>query len=88
MGKVDMKEFLKRYLDEKKGDVINENGEVVGTHEGIHFFTIGQMIIVGSSYWNFGVGREKGDVANDEEGVKTMRVLGQNMAWLLKKINY
>lgn len=52
-----------------------------------HFFTIGQMIIVGSSYWNFGVGREKGDVAGDEEGVNTMRVLGQNMAWLLKKIH-
>jgi multimeric flavodoxin WrbA len=52
-----------------------------------HFFTIGQMIIVGSSYWNFGVGREKGEVAGDEEGVNTMRVLGQNMAWLLKKIH-
>lgn len=52
-----------------------------------HFFTIGQMIIVGSSYWNFGVGREKGEVAGDEEGVNTMRVLGRNMAWLLKKIH-
>jgi multimeric flavodoxin WrbA len=51
-----------------------------------HFFTIGQMIIVGSSYWNFGVGREKGEVAGDEEGVQTMRVLGRNMAWLLKKL--
>lgn len=52
-----------------------------------HFFTIGQMIIVGSSYWNFGVGREKGEVAEDQEGVNTMRVLGRNMAWLLKKTN-
>jgi multimeric flavodoxin WrbA len=52
-----------------------------------HFFTIGQMIIVGSNYWNFGVGRQKGEVAGDEEGVNTMRVLGRNMAWLLKKIN-
>lgn len=52
-----------------------------------HFFTIGQMIIVGSSYWNFGVGREKGEVAGDEEGIRTMRVLGQNMAWLLQKIH-
>ncbi len=51
-----------------------------------HFFTIGQMIIVGSSYWNIGIGREKGDVAKDEEGVATMRTLGKNMAWLLKKI--
>lgn len=51
-----------------------------------HFFTIGQMIIVGSSYWNIGVGREKGEVAGDDEGVATMRTLGKNMAWLLKKI--
>ncbi|WP_456384700.1 flavodoxin family protein [Desulfolithobacter sp.] len=51
-----------------------------------HFFTIGQMIIVGSSYWNIGIGRDKGEVAGDEEGVTTMRNLGRNMAWLLKKI--
>jgi multimeric flavodoxin WrbA len=51
-----------------------------------HFFLIEQMIIPGSIYWNFGIGLEKGDVAKDEEGVKTMRVLGQNMGWLLKKI--
>lgn len=52
-----------------------------------HFFTIGQMITVGASYWNIGIGREKGEVKGDEEGVATMRNLGQNMAWLLKKIN-
>ena len=51
-----------------------------------HFFTIGQMIIPGSSYWNIGVGRNIGDVESDEEGVNTMKVLGENMAWLLKKI--
>lgn len=51
-----------------------------------HFFTIGQMIIVGSSYWNVGIGREIGEVAKDEEGLATMSTLGQNMAWLLKKI--
>ena len=52
-----------------------------------HFFLIGQMIIVGSSYWNVGIGRAKGEVENDEEGLKTMQTLGQNMAWLLKRIN-
>ncbi|MFH0862173.1 MAG: flavodoxin family protein [Candidatus Altiarchaeota archaeon] len=52
-----------------------------------HFFTISQMIIVGSSYWNIGIGREAGEVMKDEEGMKTMEVLGQNMAWLLKRIN-
>lgn len=52
-----------------------------------NFFTIGQMIIVGSSYWNIGIGREPGEVEKDEEGIKTMHDLGRNMAWLLKKIN-
>ncbi len=51
-----------------------------------HFFTIGQMFIPGSSYWNIGIGRNIGDVEQDEEGIKTMRDLGENMAWLLKKI--
>jgi multimeric flavodoxin WrbA len=51
-----------------------------------HFFTISQMIIPGSSYWNMGMGREEGEVEKDEEGIRTMQTLGQNMAWLLKKI--
>jgi len=51
-----------------------------------HFFLIGQMIVVGSNYWNIGMGREKEEVAKDEEGMNTMKVLGQNMAWALKKI--
>lgn len=50
------------------------------------FFLIGQMIIPGSSYWNIGRGREPGEVKGDEEGMKTMKALGQNMAWLLKKL--
>ena len=52
-----------------------------------HFFTIGQMIIPGSCYWNMGFGLEKGEVSADEEGLRTMQLLGENMAWLLKKIH-
>ncbi len=52
-----------------------------------HFFLISQMIVPGSIYWNLGIGRNIGEVEKDEEGIKTMQVLGQNMAWLLKKIN-
>jgi multimeric flavodoxin WrbA len=52
-----------------------------------YFFLIEEMIIPGSSYWNHGIGREKGEVENDEEGKRTMATLGKNMAWLLKKIN-
>jgi multimeric flavodoxin WrbA len=50
-----------------------------------HFFLINEMIITGSSYWNIAIGREKGEVLKDEEGMRTMKVLGENMAWLLKK---
>ena len=51
-----------------------------------HFFLISQMIVPGSIYWNIGFGREKGEVEKDEEGLKTMQALGENMAWLMKKI--
>jgi multimeric flavodoxin WrbA len=51
-----------------------------------YFFLINQMMIPGSSYWNMGIGRNPGEVKNDVEGIQTMRTLGQNMAWLLKRI--
>ena len=51
-----------------------------------HFFFISQMIVPGSSYWNMGIGLNKGDVENDEEGIGIMKTLGVNMAWLLKKV--
>lgn len=51
-----------------------------------HFFLISDMIVPGSSYWNIGVGRNIGEVEQDQEGMKTMTDLGQNMAWLLKKL--
>lgn len=52
-----------------------------------YFFLIGQMILVGSSYWNIGFGKDPGEVLHDEEGVKTMKQLGNNIAWLLKKMH-
>ncbi len=52
-----------------------------------HLFLMSQMIVPGSSYWNIGIGREKGEVEKDEEGIQTMKVLGQNMAWLIKNIH-
>jgi multimeric flavodoxin WrbA len=52
-----------------------------------NFFFLNQIIIPGSIYWNFAFGLDKGDVERDDEGIRTMKVLGENMAWLLKKLN-
>jgi len=52
-----------------------------------HLFFISQMIVPGSSYWNVGFGREKGEVEKDEEAIRIMKTLGENMAWLLKKLS-
>jgi len=47
-------------------------------------FTINQMIIPGSTYWNLGYGLEKAEVLNDAEGMANMTNLGENIAWLGK----
>jgi multimeric flavodoxin WrbA len=52
-----------------------------------HFFGISSMYTVGSSYWNLGIGLAAGEVEQDREGMDTMVTLGENMAWLLKKIH-
>jgi multimeric flavodoxin WrbA len=51
-----------------------------------HLFLISGMVIPGSCYWNMSFGLEKGEVEKDQEGLRTMQTLGQNMAWLMKKI--
>jgi multimeric flavodoxin WrbA len=49
-------------------------------------FLISEMIVAGSNYWNVATAMNPGDLASDEEGLAIMRKLGQNMAWLLKKL--
>ncbi len=51
-----------------------------------YFFLISEMIVPGSSYWNVAIGRDKGEVQNDHEGVETVKTLARNMAWLMKKL--
>ena len=51
-----------------------------------HFFLVSQMIVPGSNQWNMGLGLNTGDVEKDTEGIKTMKTLGRNMAWLIEKI--
>jgi len=48
------------------------------------YFTISQMPVISSRYWNMVHGSNPEDVLKDEEGMQTMRVLARNMAWFLK----
>lgn len=50
------------------------------------YFTINNMPLVGSQYWNMVHGSKPGDVLQDAEGLQTLRQLARNMAWLLKSI--
>jgi len=52
----------------------------------MHWFHIMQVINPGSTYWNVAIGREKGEVAQDEEGMNTAWNFGKNVAGLLKKL--
>jgi multimeric flavodoxin WrbA len=47
-----------------------------------HMFLMSGAIVPGSTYWNLGFGREKGEVAKDDEAARNMKDLGQTIAWL------
>ncbi|HNW52194.1 MAG TPA: flavodoxin family protein [Prolixibacteraceae bacterium] len=70
------------------GIVVARRAGLVHSLDSINnFFLINQMIVPGSSYWNVAFGNAPGEVLNDTEGIQIMKKLGENMAWLLKKIN-
>ena len=48
------------------------------------YFGISQMPVAGSTYWNIGHGRAPGEIAQDAEGLRTMRNLARSLAWMLK----
>lgn len=52
-----------------------------------HFLPNKEFIVPGSTYWNMVYGRAVGEVLRDEEGMANMRNLGENMAWLLKRLH-
>ncbi len=55
--------------------------DVIGKH-----FTINNMPVVSSNYWNMVHGNTSDEVIQDREGIQIMQVLGRNMAWILKCI--
>ena len=52
-----------------------------------HMFLMSGAIVPGSTYWNLGFGREKGEVADDQEAARNMADLGQTIAWLGEAIH-
>ncbi|QLH74286.1 MAG: flavodoxin family protein [Methanomassiliicoccales archaeon] len=66
---------------------VNRRAGALVTFQDINnLFLISQMVVPGSSYWNVITALDPGDIEKDEEGVKTMRTLGKNFAWLVKKL--
>ena len=51
------------------------------------YYTILNMPVVSSQYWNMVYWQTPGQAAHDEEGMQTMRTLGRNMAWIIRKLN-
>lgn len=51
----------------------------------LFFFLQQGMIVPGSTYWNIAFGRKKGEVEQDEEGLKTARNFGKKMVWLINR---
>lgn len=70
-------------------------GAIVVARRAGHNFTLAEMtlwfhllgmVVPGSTYWNIGFGRNKGDVAADEEGMRTVWQFGKNVAWVARKL--
>lgn len=59
-------------------------GTTAAFDEMIKYFTISQMPVVSSRYWNMVHGAAPEQVSEDAEGLQTMRILGRNMAYMLK----
>lgn len=78
------------YLFKRKvgaGVIAVRRGGAIHAFNSINLFLFyNQIINPGASYWAFAIGRDPGEVLGDAEGMQTMKSLGQNLAWLLKKV--
>ena len=62
-------------------------GAVVAYSQLNNYINYAEMFMPSSNYWNVTFGTMPGEVLQDNEGVQTMRILGKNMAWLMKSID-
>ncbi|MDD3775983.1 MAG: flavodoxin family protein [Actinomycetota bacterium] len=65
---------------------VRRQGAVDTINQVNNMFMLNQTIIPSSIYWNFAIGAKPGQVREDQEGMDTLKVLGENMAWLLQKV--
>ncbi len=65
---------------------VRRSGGMPTFNELNHYITYSEMVVPTSNYWNVIHGMTPGEILKDEEGIQIMRVLGKNMAWLLKLI--
>jgi len=78
-----------RTLSRKIGaavSAVRRSGEIHTLDSINHFFQINDMVMPGSYYWNMSIARKAGDYEGDDEGVRTMTRLGENIVWLLEKL--
>lgn len=65
---------------------VRRGGEIAAWEQLNKYFTISEMFMPSGNYWNMVFGQKPGEAEQDVEGMDTMRVLGENMAWLLKNV--
>ena len=78
-----------RTLTRKVGAAIISvrRGGAVTVYDELNRFMLGSgMIVLGSTYWNFGIGEMPGEVYQDAEGLRNMKDLGIQLTWLLKAL--
>ncbi len=79
-----------KFLSWKVGGPIaiaRRGGHTATIQEMLMFFFISEMIVPGSTYWNMVFGREPGEVWNDEEGIRTIRLFAGNVARLITRLS-
>ncbi|MBR6011918.1 MAG: flavodoxin family protein [Methanomicrobium sp.] len=79
-----------RFLSKMVGGPIvvgRRGGQTAALQELLMFYFINDMVVVGSDYWNIAFGRDKGEVSDDAEGIRTVRKFGENMALIIKSLN-
>ena len=68
--------------------VVSRRGGATAAFDRLNkYFTMMNMPVVSSQYWNMVYGQAPGEARLDEEGMQTMRTLGRNMAWMLRRLN-